>query len=183
MRKRYPKRAPKKSSAPPIKSSAPDAPKSIPLQHNNLLRRNCASRGNSTRLALFFGRKQLRLRRSCFDNFANSIRPKRSHFLWLCFLPELLLDAPSLPPNLGYMSHVTLDTCPPLAILFLASPQPQTRFKSRLMRRPKSASYSRRRGRRGHARMSPTLATPSGFRSVYDGQSRRGFAATYHRAF
>ena len=30
MPKRYPKRAPKKSSAPPIKSSAPDAPKSIP---------------------------------------------------------------------------------------------------------------------------------------------------------
>src|SRR6185295_5851734 len=53
-RKRSPKRAPKKSSAPPIKSSAPDAPKSLPLQHNNLLRRNRASRGNSTRLALFF---------------------------------------------------------------------------------------------------------------------------------
>ena len=33
-RKRYPKRAPKKSSAPPIKSSVRDAPKSIRSRHN-----------------------------------------------------------------------------------------------------------------------------------------------------
>jgi hypothetical protein len=34
MRKRYPKRAPKRSSVPPIKSSAPDAPKTIQSRYN-----------------------------------------------------------------------------------------------------------------------------------------------------
>src|ERR1043166_9468040 len=54
-RKRYPKRVPKKSSAQPIKSSAPDAPKLIHSQHSQpTVRTNRASRGNSTRLALFF---------------------------------------------------------------------------------------------------------------------------------
>jgi len=135
----------------------------------------------------FFGRKQLRLRRSCFDNFANSIRPNGRIFFGCVsslnsyLTPLLYLQTWAI--CLTVLLTVTLDTCSPLAIPFLASPQPQTRFKSRLMRRPKSASYSRRRGRRRHARISPTLATPVEVSSVYDGQSRCGFAATSHRPF
>src|SRR6185312_3147003 len=68
-RMRYPKRAPKRSSVPPIKSLVPDAPKTIRSRYNQPLRTNRASRGNSTRLALFFDREATALAAQLRRNF------------------------------------------------------------------------------------------------------------------
>lgn len=53
-------------------------------------------------------------------------------------------------------THRHLRHLPTFGYPFLRVSPASTRFKSRLMRRPKSASYSHRRGRRGNARISPT---------------------------
>jgi len=91
-RKRYPKRAPKRSSVPPIKLSAPDAPRTIRSRYNQPLRTNRASRVLCTPLALFFDRKQLRLVAQLRRTFRLTLTPN-----WTTCFRELSLQwTPSL---------------------------------------------------------------------------------------
>src|ERR1041385_8418645 len=76
-RKRYPKRAPKRSSAPPIKSSVRDALKSIQSPHNRLPENDPRQPGAMHSAGAFFlPRSQLRRRRSCVDLLDRKSDPK-----------------------------------------------------------------------------------------------------------
>src|SRR5215216_3528451 len=106
MRKRYRKRAPKKSSALPIRLSVPDVPNSILSQVNfpihSYPEMNHASRVQCTRLAFFFGPNRTVRRRS-------SVSISRANGNANCpiFLGVISLQTSDNGPLFGYSFAVT----------------------------------------------------------------------------